>query len=97
MAEILGGEARNAAMKELDAWTQTPGRDAISRSLEFQDFNEAFGFMSRVALYAEKINHHPEWKNVYRTVEITLSTHDAGGITELDVKLARFIDQITSK
>lgn len=97
MARILGKETRSAAMKELDAWSQTPGRDAISRKIEFRDFSEAFGFMSRVALYAEKIDHHPDWKNVYRTVDITLSTHDAGGLTELDVKLARFIDSIAAQ
>jgi 4a-hydroxytetrahydrobiopterin dehydratase len=69
------------------------GRDAITRKFEFRNFNEAFGFMSRAALMAEKLDHHPEWFNVYKTVEVTLSTHDAGGVTELDVKLAEAMNR----
>jgi 4a-hydroxytetrahydrobiopterin dehydratase len=91
--KLESGERRKA-MAELEGWTEVAGRDAITRSFEFSGFNEAFGFMSRVALYAEKINHHPEWFNVYRKVEVTLSTHDAGGLTELDVKMARFMNRI---
>ena len=72
------------------------GRDAITRSLRFKDFNAAFGFMARVALAAEKLDHHPEWCNVYNRVDITLSTHDAGGLTELDVTLARQIDALAA-
>ena len=68
------------------------GRDAITRKFVFKDFNEAFGFMARAALVAEKLDHHPEWFNVYKTVEVTLSTHDAGGVTELDIKLAQAMD-----
>jgi 4a-hydroxytetrahydrobiopterin dehydratase len=69
------------------------GRDAISKKFVFADFNEAFGFMARVALAAEKLDHHPEWSNVYKTVEVTLSTHDAGGVTERDVALAEAMDK----
>jgi 4a-hydroxytetrahydrobiopterin dehydratase len=71
-----------------------PGRDAIQRSLTFADFNHAWGFMTKVALAAEKADHHPEWSNVYNKVEITLSTHDAGGLSEKDVALAKFIDHV---
>ena len=71
-------------------------RDAISKKFAFADFNEAFGFMARVALMAEKLDHHPEWSNVYKTVDVTLSTHDAGGLTELDVKLAEAMDKFSS-
>jgi 4a-hydroxytetrahydrobiopterin dehydratase len=70
------------------------GRDAITKKFEFKDFNQAFGFMVRAALVAEKMNHHPEWFNVYNKVEVTLSTHDAGGLTELDVKLAEAMEKI---
>ena len=81
-----------AALKELPDWTAVEGRDAISRSFRFADFNAAFGFMSRIAMMAEKLDHHPEWFNVYNRVEVTLATHDADGVTELDVRLARFMD-----
>jgi 4a-hydroxytetrahydrobiopterin dehydratase len=80
------------ALDELDGWSLVDGRSAITRTFTFRNFNEAFGFMSRVALAAEKMDHHPEWSNVYKTVQVTLSTHDADGITELDVKLARKMD-----
>ena len=92
MAERLSAEARKSALAELSGWSETPGREAIQRTFTFRDFNEAFGFMSRTALVAEKNDHHPEWKNVYKTVEVTLSTHDAGGVTELDIKLAQAMD-----
>jgi 4a-hydroxytetrahydrobiopterin dehydratase len=88
----LEGAARTAALAGLPDWRETDGRDAISRKFVFKDFNQAFGFMSRNALMAEKMDHHPEWSNVYNRVEITLSTHDAGGLSERDVKLAKFID-----
>ncbi len=71
----------------------TGDRPAIERSLRFADFNAAFGFMTRVALMADKLDHHPEWSNVYNRVEVLLTTHDAGGVTELDLTLARFIDE----
>jgi len=82
-----------AALQDLPGWTAAPeGRDAICRTYRFKDFNAAFGFMSRVALMAERIDHHPEWFNVYNRVEATLTTHDADGVTELDVRLAGFMD-----
>jgi 4a-hydroxytetrahydrobiopterin dehydratase len=87
--EKLTGVAREQAIAELDGWQEVSGRDAIGRTFTFRDFNTAFGFMTRVALQAEKMNHHPEWFNVYKTVQVTLSTHDAGGVTERDVKLAK--------
>jgi 4a-hydroxytetrahydrobiopterin dehydratase len=81
-------------LKDLTDWSVAPGeRPAIARKLVFADFNAAFGFMARVALLAEKMDHHPEWSNVYNRVEILLTTHDAGGVTALDVRMARFIDE----
>jgi len=94
MAERLSAEARKSALKGLPGWTDTPGREAIARTFVFKDFNEAFGFMSRAALVAEKSDHHPEWRNVYKTVEVVLATHDAGGVTRLDVELARAMNGI---
>jgi 4a-hydroxytetrahydrobiopterin dehydratase len=88
----LEGEARRAALAELRNWSEVAGRDAISRSFKFKDFNAAFGFMTRAALIAEKLDHHPEWMNVYNRAEVTLSTHSAGGLTELDIALARAMD-----
>jgi 4a-hydroxytetrahydrobiopterin dehydratase len=96
MATKLQGAARTKALKGLKGWKKVRGRDALTRSLKFADFSEAFGFMGRVALMAEKMDHHPEWSNVYNKVDITLSTHDAGGITELDARLAKFIDSIAN-
>lgn len=85
VAETLGA---------LPLWSRADDpRPAISRSLIFGDFNAAFGFMTRVALMADKMDHHPEWSNVYNRVSIVLTTHDAGGVTELDIKMARFIDE----
>jgi 4a-hydroxytetrahydrobiopterin dehydratase len=94
MAEKLSGEARKAALARLKGWHEVAGRDAIARKFVFKDFNEAFGFMARSALVAEKLDHHPEWSNVYKTVDVTLSTHDAGGLTELDIKLAEAMDKL---
>jgi len=94
MAQKLAGADRTVALAKLSGWTEVQGRDAITRKFVFQDFNEAFGFMTRAALVAEKMDHHPEWFNVYKTVEVTLSTHDAGGVTELDVKLAQTMDKL---
>ena len=79
MAERLSAEARNTALRGLAGWTEVPGRDAIARTFTFKDFNEAFGFMSRVALVAEKRDHHPEWRNVYKTVEVVLSNSRCRG------------------
>jgi 4a-hydroxytetrahydrobiopterin dehydratase len=92
MGAKLSAEARAAALAELSGWREVAGRDAITKSFQFKDFSEAWGFMSRVALAAEKLDHHPEWSNVYNRVEVTLSTHDAGGLTERDLKLARLCD-----
>jgi 4a-hydroxytetrahydrobiopterin dehydratase len=85
----IGAEA---AIGRLNGWTAAADRDAITKQFRFDDFNAAFGFMSRVALYAEKADHHPEWLNVYNRVEVTLATHDAAGVTEKDVALAQFMD-----
>jgi 4a-hydroxytetrahydrobiopterin dehydratase len=92
MAEKLSDAARIEALADLSGWAEVDGRDAITKTFTFDDFNAAFGFMSRVALKAEAMNHHPEWFNVWNRVEVTLSTHDAGGLTELDVELAGFMD-----
>jgi 4a-hydroxytetrahydrobiopterin dehydratase len=94
MAQVLSQEARKAALVELSGWSELDGRDAIGRTFVFKDFNEAFGFMSRAALVAEKNDHHPEWRNVYKTVEVVLSTHDAGGVTPLDIQLAKAMNAI---
>ena len=85
----IGAEA---AIAQLDGWSAAPDKDAIAKTYRFADFNEAFGFMTRVALMAEKLDHHPEWFNVYNRVEVLLTTHDADGVTELDVRLAKFMD-----
>ncbi len=85
-----------AASAGLDGWRAAEGRDAIVKEFRFKDFNAAFGFMSRVALYAEKADHHPEWFNVYNRVDVTLATHDAGGVTDKDVALARFMDEVAA-
>jgi 4a-hydroxytetrahydrobiopterin dehydratase len=94
MAQLLTGEARAAALAKIPGWSETKGRDAIARKFVFKDFSEAFGFMARAALVAEQLNHHPEWFNVYKTVEVTLSTHDAGGLTERDVTLAEAMNRL---
>lgn len=94
MIHKLTSEERTKALAELHGWHTVAGRDAIHRRFHFGDFNEAFGFMTRVALKAQEMDHHPEWFNVYQTVEITLSTHEAGGITERDIVLARFIGEV---
>lgn len=94
MVEKLTGAARAAALAELKGWSEVAGRDAIARSFKFKDFNEAFAFMTRVALRAEKMDHHPEWFNVYNRVDITLATHECGGVSERDVKLAKYVDKL---
>lgn len=93
MAEKLSDDARTDALAGLDGWAAVEGRDAIQRSFKFKSFNQAFGFMARVALKAEKMDHHPEWFNVYSTVDVTLATHDAGGVTALDIELAGFMNK----
>jgi len=97
MAERLSAEARKSALQGIPGWTEVSGREAIARTFTFKDFNEAFGFMSRAALVAEKNDHHPEWRNVYRTVEVLLSTHDAGGVTQRDIDLAKAMNAIASQ
>ncbi len=87
----LAGEERESALAALAGWRLVEGRDAISRSFSFTDFSEAFAFMTRVALAAEKMDHHPEWSNVYNRVDIVLTTHDAGGLSARDVALAQAI------
>ena len=85
------------ALGQVEGWSGVEGRDAIRKVFEFEDFNAAWGFMSRVAVKAEAMNHHPEWFNVWNKVDVTLSTHDADGVTELDVELAHFMDAISGK
>jgi 4a-hydroxytetrahydrobiopterin dehydratase len=94
MVERLSAEAQKSALRGLPGWAKIPGREAIGRTFTFKDFNEAFGFMSRVALVAEKNDHHPEWRNVYKTVEVVLATHDAGGVTTRDIELATAMNAI---
>ena len=95
MAKPLTGDARKQALSGLKGWTDADGRDAIAKTFTFADFREAFAWMTSVALAAEKMDHHPEWSNVYNRVSITLTTHDAGGVSERDVKLARSIGKLT--
>ena len=94
MASKLEGEARSSALSQLEGWTEVDERDAIAKTFTFKNFNEAFGWMSRVAMVAEKMDHHPEWFNVYRTVDVTLATHDVDGLSELDIKLAQAMDRM---
>lgn len=94
MVEKLSAAERAALAEALPAWKLVEGRDAITRTFRFKDFSEAWGFMARVALLAEAQDHHPEWFNVWNRVEITLSTHDAGGLSARDVRLAKAIDAI---
>ena len=93
MVNPLSPEERDAFFRNNPGWTAVEGRDAAFKSFQFADFNAAWGFMTRVALAAEKADHHPEWFNVYNKVEITLTTHDAGGLSERDVRFAAFIDK----
>ena len=93
MAERLSGNARRDALADLDGWEDCADRDAIRKSFRFPDFSTAFAFMTRTALEAERLDHHPEWFNVYNRVEVTLSTHDAGGVTRRDIELAAFMDR----
>jgi len=97
MVERLSAAARGSALKDLPGWAEVPSREAIGRTFVFKDFNEAFGFMARSALVAEKHDHHPEWRNVYKTVEVVLATHDAGGVTARDIALAKAMNTIASQ
>jgi 4a-hydroxytetrahydrobiopterin dehydratase len=97
MVERLSAEVRKTALQDLSGWSELAGREAITRTFVFKDFNEAFGFMTRAALVAEKHDHHPEWRNVYKTVEVVLATHDAGGVTSRDIKLAQAMNAIAKQ
>ena len=97
MVERLSADARKSALKGLSGWKEAAGREAIERTFVFKDFNEAFGFMSRAALVAEKSDHHPEWRNVYKTVEVVLATHDANGVTQRDIELAKAMNAIAAQ
>ena len=94
MVERLVGAARKAAIKQLHGWSEVEDRDAVRKTYHFGTFIEAWGFMSQVALIAERMDHHPEWFNVYNRVEIILTTHDAGGLSERDLRLAHAIDEL---
>jgi len=93
MATPLNGADRATALLGLPDWEETPGRDAVTKTFHFRDFVEAFAFMTQVAMTAEKMNHHPEWTNIYNQVWVTLSSHDAGGLTERDIRLAHAIEE----
>lgn len=92
----LKGDERLAALSALDGWEEVLDRDAIAKTFTFKNFNQAFGFMTRIALLAERMDHHPEWFNVYKTVEVTLTTHDANGLTELDLRMAKAMNRYAS-
>lgn len=92
----LTGDERQEAIAGLEGWQEMQGRNAISKTFTFRDFNQAFGFMTRCALLAEKMNHHPEWFNVYKTVEVTLTTHDANGVSPLDIRMAQAMDRFSA-
>ena len=92
----LSAEDRKRFLADHPNWTMVDGRDAMSASFRFENFVDAFGFMTQIALRAEKMDHHPEWFNVYNRVEVTLTTHDADGVTEKDVELAQFMDDLAS-
>jgi len=95
MAAKLDAAQRTKALAELKGWSHEPKRDAIEKTFTFKNFVEAFGFMTKAALVAERMDHHPEWSNVYRTVKVLLTTHDAGGLTLNDVNLARAMDEMS--
>jgi 4a-hydroxytetrahydrobiopterin dehydratase len=96
MVENLSDEMRTADLAELltAGWKLVEGRDAIARQFKFKTFNQAFGWMTRMAMYAEKWDHHPEWSNTYNRVDVVLTTHSVGGLSELDIKLAKMMDKL---
>ena len=96
MREKLSADRRKAALDQLAGWSEAEGRDAITKTFTFADFSQAWGFMSRVALVAEKLDHHPDWTNVWNRVVVVLSTHDAGGVTQRDVELAAAMNRLSS-
>jgi len=93
MSSVLSDDERATAMTSLPDWQLVKGRDALCKTFKFKSFNQAFGWMTRAAMKAEKLDHHPEWCNVYNKVEVILTTHSAGGVTLLDVEMARFMDK----
>ena len=95
-AKKLAEDDINNALQELEGWEKVEGKDAIFKSFKFKNFNEAWGFMNRCALVAEKMNHHPEWFNVWNRVDVTLNTHDVGGLSELDIKMAKRMNSFSS-
>ena len=97
MADIIAADALALALKELPGWEMAQGGKALVRKFVFANFNAAFGFMARAALIAEKSDHHPDWTNVYKTVEVTLTTHDAGGVTDKDISFAKAMDKIAAQ
>ena len=96
MPELLNSAQRQDALENLTGWREANAGKEIRKVFKFRDFKQAFGFMSQAALKAEQMDHHPEWSNVYNKVDVTLSTHDAGGVTELDIQLAAFMDNVVS-
>ena len=94
MPDLLTADDRARALSRVPAWSEVDGRDAIERTVEFDSFIAAFGFMTQVAIHAEKLNHHPEWFNVYNNVNVVLSTHDVGGLSDKDFTLAAFMDSV---
>ena len=97
MADTLSQTALGEALASLEGWTMSEGGDALERTYRFSDFMTAFGFMGRVAVYADVVDHHPEWFNVYNRVDVTLTSHDAGGVTRRDIAMARFMDRAATK
>jgi 4a-hydroxytetrahydrobiopterin dehydratase len=97
MTERLQGAARVKAVKDLSGWSDVEGRDAITKTYRFKNFRAAWAFMSEAALIAEKMDHHPEWSNVYGRVDVVLTTHSANGLSDLDIKLAQRLDEIVSR
>jgi 4a-hydroxytetrahydrobiopterin dehydratase len=95
MTERLQGQPRIKAMSEIEGWVDVDGRDAITKTYRFKNFRQAFGFMTQVALVAEKMDHHPEWSNVYGRVDVVLTTHSAQGVSQLDIQLAKKMDEIS--
>ena len=93
----LDTKSRTTAVKKLKGWKEVKGGKAIAKSFKFENFNEAFGFMTRVALLADKMDHHPEWFNVYNKLDVTLSTHDAGGVTQNDIDMAKAMESYVAK
>jgi 4a-hydroxytetrahydrobiopterin dehydratase len=97
VAKKLNHSDLRKSLADLPGWQDVAGREAIQKTFEFKSFNAAFGFMARTALMAEKMDHHPEWFNVYNKVDVTLTTHSEGGVTELDIKLAKFMNGVVSE